>query len=125
MKFLAKVLTTGVGVWIATLLVPGLTVTDASTPQQTAFSIGVFALILVLVNGIIRPVVKLISLPFYILTLGLFALVVSALMFLLAGYIASHTGTGILVADFWAALLGSLVTSVIATPVAAWLEKSK
>lgn len=122
MKFFTKVLSTGVGVWIATLLVSGLTVTDSSTALQTVWSIGIFALILVLVNSLVRPIVKLVSLPFYILTLGIFALVVNAVMFMLAGYIATQTETGILVADFWSAFLGSLVTSLIAAPVAGLLD---
>lgn len=122
MKFFTKVLSTGVGVWIATLLISGLTVTDSSTALQTVWSIGIFALILVLVNSLVRPIVKLVSLPFYILTLGIFALVVNAVMFMLAGYIATQTGTGILVADFWSAFLGALVTSLIAAPVAGLLD---
>ena len=69
----------------------------------------VVVLVLTLVNALVRPLVKLATLPLNCLTLGLFGFVVNALMFWLVGSL----GIGLRVDDFWAALFGSVVLSVI------------
>ena len=66
-------------------------------------------LVLTLVNALIRPLVALATMPLNCLTLGLFGFVVNALMFWLVG----ELGIGLRVGDFWAALFGSAVLSVI------------
>jgi putative membrane protein len=65
------------------------------------------------VNVIIRPIVLLFTLPLTIVTLGLFTFVVNALMLILTGWIAEGMGLGFRVNDFWAALLGALIVSVV------------
>ena len=69
----------------------------------------IFIALLTLVNAIIRPIVSLFTAPLNCLTLGLFSFVVNALMF----WLASKADVGIIVKDFWAALFGSVVLSVI------------
>ncbi|MCS4484969.1 phage holin family protein [Gleimia sp. 6138-11-ORH1] len=113
MKFLLKLLGTSIGVWVATLVVPNLHITDNTSTEKTIMSVVIFALALTIVNSFIRPIVKFISIPLYILTLGIFSLIVNALMFMLASWISTHTQTGIVVETFWAALFGALITSVI------------
>ena len=76
------------------------------------------ALILGLVSTFVEPVVKLLSLPFIILTLGLFLLVINALMLLLTAWLADAFDLGFHVDGFWAALLGSIVITVIGWVVA-------
>jgi putative membrane protein len=65
------------------------------------------------VNALIAPVLKILTCPLIILTLGLFTLVINALMLWLAGAIASALGVGFYVEDFGAAFLGALVISVV------------
>ncbi len=77
------------------------------------------ALILGVVNALIAPVIKLLTCPLIILTLGLFTLVINALMLWLAGRIASALGVGFYIQDFWAAFLGALVISVISFALSA------
>jgi putative membrane protein len=69
--------------------------------------------ILGLVNAVIRPILGLLSCPFIILTLGVFVLIINAVSFLIAARIAESLGIGFFVDNFWAALLGSLVVSVV------------
>ena len=69
----------------------------------------VAVLMLTLVNAFIRPVLRLVTLPLNCLTLGLFGFVLNALMFWLVGTL----GLGLVVKDFWAALFGSVVLSII------------
>ena len=91
-------------------LVPGI---HPQNPHR--YSYLWLAVIFGLVNALIRPIFKLISLPIIVLTLGLFVWVINATMFALAGWIGSHFGVGFTVSGFWSALLGSIITSVTAS----------
>ncbi|MEA3408173.1 MAG: phage holin family protein [Chloroflexota bacterium] len=71
------------------------------------------ALILGVVNALIAPVIKLLTCPLIILTLGLFTLVINGLMLWLASAIASALGVGFYIEGFWAAFLGALVISIV------------
>ena len=71
------------------------------------------AVILGLVNAIIRPLLKLLTCPLIILTLGLFVLVINALTLWLASSIANWFGVGFYVNSFWAALAGSVIVSIV------------
>jgi len=71
------------------------------------------AVIFGLINAIIRPIVKLLTLPLLVLTLGLFAFVVNALMLLLTSWICDVLDLPFKVEGFWSALLGALVISVV------------
>lgn len=83
-------------------LVPGIEIGSI----QSALIICV---IIALINIFIRPLVTFITLPINLLTLGLFGLVVNALLFLLAGYFAP----GVSIDSFWSALLGSVIFSLL------------
>jgi putative membrane protein len=97
-----------VAVWLAILVVPGIN----ASPSDYLTVAGI-ALILGLLNAVVRPILKLLSCPLIVLTLGLFVLVLNALMFWLAGYLGSAFGLGFTVDGFWPALLGSLVVSIV------------
>ncbi|MEV5922602.1 phage holin family protein, partial [Streptomyces pseudogriseolus] len=71
------------------------------------------ALIFGVVNFLVKPVVKLLSLPLLILTLGLFTLVVNALMLLLTSWLADQLDLSFHVEGFWTAVLGGLIISVV------------
>jgi len=98
----------GVAVWLAILIVPGI---QADPGDYT--TIAAVALILGLLNAVVRPILKLLSCPLIVLTLGLFVLVLNAIMFWLAGVVSGALGLSFAVQDFWAALLGSLIVSVV------------
>lgn len=73
----------------------------------------IVSVILGLVSLFVAPVVKILSLPFIILTIGLFLLVINAGMLLLTGWIAGKAGVGFYVDGFWTALFGSIVITVV------------
>ncbi|EEH63294.1 hypothetical protein HMPREF0044_1533 [Gleimia coleocanis DSM 15436] len=125
MKFMIKLISTMAGVWVTTLLISGIRLTDDSTWQITLLTLAVFSLALIVVNKLVRPVLKLLSLPLLVLTLGLFSFILNALMFMLAGWISVQTHTGIMVDSFWAALLGALITSVIASLISNLLDSKE
>lgn len=66
-----------------------------------------------LLNTFLRPILRILTLPITLITLGLFLLVINALMLLLTGLIASELGVAFTVRDFWAALLGAIVISIV------------
>jgi putative membrane protein len=71
------------------------------------------ALIFGLINAVVRPILKALTCPLIILTLGLFTLVVNTLLFYLVGYIGSFFGVGFTVEHFWAAFLGAIIVSLV------------
>lgn len=112
MKFLLKVVINAVAIWLATLVLDGLEVVGGDdTGQRVLVFLGV-ALVFGIVNAVVKPVVKLLSLPLYILTLGLFTLVVNAAMLLLVGWLSEQTDYGLRIDGFWTALLGAVIISV-------------
>jgi putative membrane protein len=112
MAALVRIAVVAVALWIATLVVPGIGVTAATPATRIGTLIGV-ALIFGVVNAVVKPVVKLLGCAFYILTLGLFALVVNALLFLLVGYVARAVGLPFTVGGFAAAFFGAIVVGVV------------
>jgi putative membrane protein len=109
---LVRVLVVAVALWVATLVVPGIGVEAGTTTRGVATLVGV-ALIFGLVNAVVKPVVKVLGCAFYILTLGLFALVVNALLFLLVGYLAEAVALPFVVDGFAAAFFGAIVVGVV------------
>jgi putative membrane protein len=95
--------------WVATQLVSGVTFTGGWPPF-----LGV-ALIFGVVNAFIRPVAKLLTFPFFIVTLGLFAFVVNGCMLWLTSSVAGALDLGFHVNGFWAAFWGALVVSFVST----------
>ncbi len=102
MPFLLKVLITAVSAVIAAYILPGVELTGF-------FAALIFAFILALLNAILKPILVLLTIPVTVLTLGLFLLVINALMILIAGWFVA----GFYVEGFWFALLFSIVLSII------------
>ncbi len=110
MKLIIRWITTSLALFAAAYLVAGIHVESPEAWKIYA----VMAIILGLVNAVIRPVLKVLSCPLIVLTLGLFVLIVNAVSFLLASSIAVNWfHVGFYVDDFWAALLGSLIVSAV------------
>ncbi|MBY8886749.1 phage holin family protein [Streptomyces sp. PTM05] len=112
-KFVVKTLANAVALGVAVWLVSGITLTGSSTGRK-ALALIVVALIFGVVNWLVKPVVKLLSLPLYIVTLGLFTLVVNALMLLLTSFVSSKLKVDFHVQGFWSAVVGGLIVSIVA-----------
>lgn len=123
-SFLVRAAVTGLALWVVTLIVPGITfVGGETTTLGKAGVIFVVAVIFGLVNALIKPIVSLLSIPLYIVTLGLFHVVVNALMLWITAWITEHTTHWGLYIDrfwwtaIWAAILLSLVGWLFSLPV--------
>jgi putative membrane protein len=110
--FLIRLAITAVALWITTLIVPGVEVTGRNG-TNTALTLIAVALIFGVVNAVLKPVIKVFGCVFYLLTLGLFALVVNALLFLLTDWIARQLHLPFHVDGFWAAFWGAIVMAVV------------
>ena len=113
MKFIVRVVINAIAIWLASALLSGLNIFGGSTPAQR---VGVFALIALLfgvVNAIVKPIVKFFALPLYVLTLGLFTLVVYALMLMLTAWITDSWSWGLRIDSFGTAVIGAVIISIV------------
>jgi putative membrane protein len=101
-RFILRAAIAAVGLWIATEWIQGLYI-------DTPMTLVVAAVLLGIVNAFIRPLLILLTLPFTVVTLGLFLLVVNAAMLALVAWLLP----GMHVAGFWAAFWGALVVSIV------------
>ncbi len=108
-RFLIHWLVIALALWVTAYILPGVQV-----DSYTALAIA--AVVLGLVNALIRPILTILTLPITILTLGLFYLVVNGFTF----FIASKLVPGFHVAGFWWAVLGALVVSIVSSFVGAF-----
>jgi putative membrane protein len=111
-NFVVKTLANAVALGVAIWLVGKITLTGDSTGHK-ALTLILVALIFGVVNWVVKPIVKLLSLPLFILTLGLFTLVVNALMLMLTSWLSGRLDLDFHVDGFWAALIGGLIISIV------------
>ncbi|MFG1997985.1 phage holin family protein [Spirillospora sp. NPDC048911] len=112
MRILVKTAITAAALWVATVLIDGISVAGDTDLRRAATLVGV-AVIFGLINVIIKPVVKTLGCAFYVLTLGLIGLVVNALLLLLASNLAERLELPFHVAGFWPAFWGAIVVGVV------------
>lgn len=116
LRLVATAVATAVAVW----LLPGITLTADTTLDKALTLLGV-AVILGIINAVVRPFAFVLGACFIILTFGLFLFVINAGMLLLTSYLAGELGLGFNVDGFWSAVFGSLIISVISALVASAL----
>ena len=113
MGFVVRVLINAAALWVAGLLIPGIHLSDAAS---TLFA----ALVLGIINAVVRPILIFLTLPITLVTLGLFIFVLNAFCL----WLTSRIVPGFEVQGFWAALLGALVISITSWILTAFLSDS-
>ena len=113
--FVIRAAVTGFALWVVTHVVHGLSFVGGDTRLQRVGIIFVVAVIFGLVNAFIKPVVQILSIPLYILTLGLFHIVVNALMLWITAWITENTTHWGLAIDhfWWTAVWAAVVLSIV------------
>jgi putative membrane protein len=111
-KLLVGLIVSAAALGVATWLISGIRLGEETTAGKIITLLGV-AVVFGLVNAIIKPIVTLIGLPFYILSLGVLYLVVNGLLFLLSGWIAEQIGLAFEVEGFWSGFFGAIVVAVV------------
>ena len=106
MRFLVRLVATAAALWVAVQFVPGI--------RWTGSPLGLLgvAVVLGLLNALVRPILALLTCPLVVLTLGLFLLVLNALMLWLTAVLSTRLGLGFTVDGFVPAFVGALVVSV-------------
>ncbi|MBO3143511.1 phage holin family protein [Dermatophilus congolensis] len=112
MNFFMRVGATAAATAVAAWVMPGIAVGGVSTGHKVLTLIGV-AIVIGVVNALIKPIVTFLSGCLVFLTLGLFLLVINAFMLLLSGWLANAVGLAFAVHGFWSALIGSIIISVV------------
>jgi putative membrane protein len=130
MRFLAWLLSTAAAVAVATWLINGIYFTGPTSGtaelEHKLVPLLLVSLILGVVSAFVKPVVTFFSIPFIVLTLGIFLLVINALMLMFTAWIAGVLGIGFHVDGFWNAVLGSIVITLVNWAIdAALFEKEK
>lgn len=111
-SFVVKTIANAAALAVAIWLLKDITLTGESTGRKT-LALLLVALIFGVVNFVVKPVVKLLSLPLFILTLGLITLVINALMLLLTSWLAEKFDLAFHVQGFWTAVLGGVIISIV------------
>ena len=120
MRFLLRLVANAAALAVATWLLAGIQLTASGTGDKVLVLL-VVALIFGLVNAVVKPVFTAVTACIVLLTLGLFLLVINALMLLLTSWVAGQIGIGWYVDGFWTALLGAIIVSVVSFVLNAFL----
>ena len=120
-ELLLRWLVTTIALYVAVLVVPGISFDEA----QGAWRLILVALVFGGVNALLRPLLTLLTCPLILLTFGLFFLVVNALLLEATSWASLKLGLGFTVAGFWPAFWGGLVVSVASTVIFALTGKPK
>jgi putative membrane protein len=114
MNFVIRTIINGIALWIAAFLIDGIEFGQGASTGETVTTVLLVALVFGVLNTFVRPIAKLLSLPFIILTLGLFVFIVNALMLWLTSWLSEKLGLAFHVQEFfWDAVLGSLVITFV------------
>lgn len=125
MRVVLRVLINAVAIWLATELLDGLDVVGGGGTTGTVLVLLGVGLVFGLVNAVVRPVVRAIAFPLYVVTLGLFTLVVNALMLMLTAWLTEQTDYGIRVDGFGTAVVAALLISVVSVVLSLALRSSR
>ncbi|HEV2930122.1 MAG TPA: phage holin family protein [Propionibacteriaceae bacterium] len=112
MRFILRLLANMGALALATWLLSGITLTAPST-ERKVLTLLIVALIFGVVNAIVKPIFTLVTAVAVVLTLGLFLIVINALMLLLTSWLSEQFNLGWSVDGFWTAVLGSLIVSIV------------
>lgn len=113
-RFLIKLIVNAVALWFTALLVTGVHVIPfAPDAGASVITYLLIALIFGFVNTVVGGVLRVVAFPLYVLTLGLFALIVNGVLLLLVGWLSGFLGFGLVVDSFWWGVLGALVLGII------------
>jgi putative membrane protein len=120
MRFLLRLVANAAALALATWILSDITLTSSSTIRK-AVVLLVVALIFGVLNAIVKPIFKLISIPLLLITLGLFLIVINACMLLLTSWLSGLFDLGWHVEGFWTAVLGALIVSIVSFVLNAFL----
>ena len=120
MRLILRLLVNAAALAVATFLLSGISLT-APTTEGRVVTLLVVALVFGVLNAVVRPLFKLVTLPLLLLTLGLFLLVINAVMLLLTSWVSTRVDLGWSVSGFGSAVLGAIIVSVVSFLLSAFV----
>ncbi|NCP87873.1 MAG: hypothetical protein CO094_07015 [Anaerolineae bacterium CG_4_9_14_3_um_filter_57_17] len=117
-RFLVRLLINAIALFAAVNLVPGIEPLSNSWLSYLGL-----ALIFGFLNALLRPLLKLLTCPLILLTLGVFTLVINTFLFWLTGVVGANLGIGFNVNGFWPAFLGGIIVSLVSVVLATLIKK--
>jgi putative membrane protein len=117
MSVLIRLLINAAALWVATRIVPGVSY------QGDGVMLIVVALVFGVLNVAVKPILFVLTLPFWLVTLGLFTFVLNAIMLWLTGRLSSALGLGFHVNGFAAAFFGALVVTLVSFALSAFVAE--
>ncbi|AWE43209.1 MULTISPECIES: phage holin family protein [unclassified Actinobaculum] len=121
MKLFVRALVNALGLWVCVQLLSGVSLSGSGSTLKIVIYYVIAGAILGVVNLLVRPLLVILSLPLYIMTLGLFFVVVNAAMLGLTSWLTGALSIGIVVNGFQAALLGGIIIGLVNVVVDAFL----
>jgi putative membrane protein len=116
MRWLLKIVINGLALYLAAVIVPGIRIGEQGNTSSTVVTVLVVAVIFGIVNAVLKPILTILSLPFIVFTLGLFLLVVNAILLQLTSWISGSLDLAFHVDHFfWDAVIGALIITVVAS----------
>lgn len=112
MRTVLQILATALAVAVAAWLIPGIVVEGATFASQ-AITLVIVAVIIGVLNAVVRPILTVLTSCLIAITLGLFLLVINAWILMLASWVSGIAGLGFHVDGFWSALFGSIIISLV------------
>ena len=127
MNFLIRVIVNALALAAAVWIVPGIHISNMGEGAMgTALSYLVIGLIFGVINALVRPIVSLFSLPITCLTLGLFTIIINALMLMLTSWISDFTPVSLSIDAFWwDAIVGTIIISVVSAVLGLFVGKER
>jgi putative membrane protein len=119
MRFLVRLIINAIALWVATRIVSGISY------EGGAQGLLAVALVFGVINAFVGPLIKLLTLPLVLLTLGLFTLIINAILLWLTSVASRSLGLGFHVQGAWAAILGAIVISIVSTVLSILLADDK
>ena len=115
MRYLVRAAINALGLWLCVLFVPGISQHGLGNNRDIALYFLAAGAVLGVVNCLVRPILVLLSIPLYILTLGLFFLIVNAAMLKLTAALTTGFDIGVTVTTWVAAIMGGILLSLFNT----------
>ena len=115
MRLIVKLLINSLALWLTTIIVVGVSIVPFAPggTLELVLTLVLVAAIFGIVNAVVGNFIRIVAFPIYILTLGLISLIVNGLLLLLAAWLSSLFGFGLVVESFWWGVLGALVLGLI------------
>lgn len=124
MRLILRLLANAAALAVATFLLSGITI-NAATTREKILTLLFVALIFGVINAAVKPIFQLVSLPLVLVTLGLFLVVINALLLMLTSWVAEQVNLGWHVEGFWTAVVGSVIVSVVSVVLGLFVPEKK